>query len=125
MEWVADFLTAIRPLKEHWARTYKMIRQQEIENGTLTYRELARDFREEVASTPSKQLVAKGAFGPSFADQDDQRAGVDALKQGDVEMQAGGKGRPGKAKKEVHWRITVRVPRLQPIPFSEGLLLRL
>lgn len=128
VEWVADFLNVVRPFREQWAVTYKMFKRQDIEDGTLTYRELANDFREEVRSSRLKQgstpTIAKGAFGPSFADQDDQRAAVDALKQGDVETQAGGKGsKAGKAKKEVYWWITVGMPRLWTILCLEGLLL--
>jgi len=106
VEWVTDFLNVMRPYMEQWVVTYKLIKKRDIEDGTLSYRELANDFREEVRSARQKQgsypTIAKGAFGPSFADQDDQRAAVDALEQGDAETQAGGKGgfgKTGKAKR--------------------------
>ena len=48
------------------------MKRKKIDLGTLSYRTLANDFREEVRSTPSnakeiRRTIAKGAFGPSFA----------------------------------------------------------
>lgn len=104
-EWFEDFITAVRPIMEHWAASYRLVKAKEVEEGSLTYRTLANDFREEVrlqtkASKPSR--VAKGSFGPSFAGQEDQRASVDVPQAGDGDggQQAGSKrGRkPGKRK---------------------------
>jgi hypothetical protein len=70
--WTADFFTVMKPFYAQWVITYKMTRRHEIESGTLTFRELANDFRDEVKTAPTQQgRIAKGAFGPSFADQDD------------------------------------------------------
>ena len=51
-----------------------MLHGKEIENGTLTFRTLANDLRKELlkSSIPKAgRVVAKGAFGPSFAESDD------------------------------------------------------
>jgi len=59
---------------KEWIVAYEMIYRKEIENGTLTIRELANELRMELAKLqPLKagRVVAKGAFGPSFADSDD------------------------------------------------------
>lgn len=48
------------------------MKRKKTDLGTLSYRTLANDFREEVRSTPSnakeiRRTIAKGVFGPSFA----------------------------------------------------------
>ena len=66
-----------------------MLHKQDIEAGSLTFRELANNFSYEVRLThgnSSRRTIAKGAFGPSFASQDYQLAAEDALDQGDEEM---------------------------------------
>jgi hypothetical protein len=53
-----------------------MLHAKEIENRTLTFRKLANDLRKELlkSSTPKAgRVVAKGAFGPSFADLNDTK----------------------------------------------------
>jgi hypothetical protein len=52
---------------------YKLLHATEIDNETLTFRKLANDLRRELtkSQTPKPgpgRVVAKGAFGPSFAD---------------------------------------------------------
>jgi hypothetical protein len=60
---------------KEWAVLYEMLNRKEIENGTLTFRTLANELRKELlmstTQTPKGRVVAKGAFGPSFADSDD------------------------------------------------------
>jgi len=56
----------------NWVTTYKMVQRPSIKQLTLTYREVAHDFRKEVkrqtrARIPAGNRVAKGSFGPSFA----------------------------------------------------------
>ena len=51
-----------------------MLYGKEIENGTLTFRKLANDLRKELlkSSMPKAgRVIAKGAFGPSFAKSED------------------------------------------------------
>jgi hypothetical protein len=72
--WFEDLSNAIRGFMKEWIVAYEMIHKREIENGTLTFRELANDLRTELTKLqPLKvgRVVAKGAFGPSFADLDD------------------------------------------------------
>jgi hypothetical protein len=52
----------------------ELLHATEIDNGTLTFRKLANDLRRELtkSQTPKPgRVVAKGAFGPSFADSDE------------------------------------------------------
>jgi hypothetical protein len=74
-----------------------MLHATEIENGTLTFRKLANDLRKELlkSSTPKGgKAVAKGAFGPSFAESED----TDQSKtQEDKQEKTKGKGK-GKRK---------------------------
>jgi hypothetical protein len=56
-----------------------MLHATDIENKTLTFRKLANDLRKELlkgytTQTPKAgRVVAKGAFGPSFADSDNTK----------------------------------------------------
>jgi hypothetical protein len=72
--WFKDFSLAIRGFMKEWIVSYKMIHAKEIKEGTLTFRKLANDLRKELlkSTTPrASRTIAKGAFGPSFADLDD------------------------------------------------------
>jgi hypothetical protein len=75
--WFEDFSLAIRGFMKEWIVSYEMLHAKEIEDGTLTFRKLANDLRKELlkgytTQTPKAgRVVAKGAFGPSFADLDD------------------------------------------------------
>ena len=74
--WFEDFSLAIRGFMKEWIVSYEMLHATEIENGTLTFRKLANDLRKELlkgsTQTPrAGRVVAKGAFGPSFAELDD------------------------------------------------------
>ena len=80
---------------DHWVTSYKMIKKKEIEAGSLSFRTLANDFREEVRSALGngvRRTIAKGAFGPSFAGEEHQHAAGHALNQGDGETQVEGRG---------------------------------
>jgi hypothetical protein len=55
-----------------WTKAYRLTKSEEVEKGTLSYRTLANDFRKAVQASrtdakPSR--VAKGSFGPTFAQQ--------------------------------------------------------
>jgi hypothetical protein len=73
--WFEDFSLAIRGFMKEWIVSYEILHATEIENGTLTFQKLANDLRKELlkgTQTPKAgRVVAKGAFGPSFADSDD------------------------------------------------------
>ena len=75
IEWFDDFMMAVRPVMPNWAESYRIMKKSEVRNKSLTYRTLANDFREAArlltnAFTCSPTKVAKGSFGPVFADQD-------------------------------------------------------
>src|SRR5271170_5162363 len=56
-----------------------MLHAKEIEDGTLTFQKLANDLRKELLkgyttqTSKAGRVVAKGAFGPSFADLDNTK----------------------------------------------------
>ena len=57
---------------DHWVTAYKLVKEEKATQLTLTYREVANDFREEVrqstkARIPGSHRIAKGSFSPSFA----------------------------------------------------------
>jgi len=61
---------------KEWIVAYKMLYTTEIEDGTLTFRKLANDLRKELLKSSMPKVgraIAKGAFGPSFADSDDTK----------------------------------------------------
>jgi hypothetical protein len=63
---------------KEWIVLYKMLYTIEIENGTLTFQKLANDLRKELlkdsTQTPKAgRVIAKGAFGPSFANLGDTK----------------------------------------------------
>ena len=98
--WITDFLLAVRPIAEHWTTSYRITQKKQIEKGLITFREIANDFREEIGSMRFGQkgrvpTIAKGAFGPSFAGQDnpDQDATGDAQRNS-VEVASGRRARP-------------------------------
>jgi hypothetical protein len=53
----------VKPIYGPWVTSYKLFKVTQL---TLSYREVASDFREEVRQA-RKVTVARGAFGPSFA----------------------------------------------------------
>ena len=82
--------------------SYRIIQKWQIEKGLITFREIANDFCEEIGSMHFGQKrrvpnIAKGAFGPSFAGQDnpDQDATGDA-QHNSVEVAARRRRRPSK-----------------------------
>jgi hypothetical protein len=81
--WIYDFFKAVKPVANHWVTMYRFTQKKQIELNTLTYRDVANDFREMMSSEQplrGNTHVKKGAFGPSFAEQDtpDQGTGGDA-----------------------------------------------
>ena len=74
---------------------YKMLHAANIENGTLTFQKLANDLRKELLKGYTTQMpnagrvVAKGAFGPSFADLDN----TEQPKEDEQETKGRGKGK--------------------------------
>ena len=94
--WFEDFSLAIRGFMKEWIMSYEMLHATDIEDGTLTFRKLANDLRKELLKGYTTQMpkagrvMAKGAFGPSFADLDDTKQ----LKEDEQEKTKGkGKGK--------------------------------
>ena len=61
---------------KEWIVLYELLHATEIDNGTLTFRKLVNDLRRELTKSQTPrlgQVVAKGAFGPSFADLDETK----------------------------------------------------
>jgi hypothetical protein len=71
--WTKDFFKAIQPIAESWVVPIRVTYKVQIERGELTFRDLANDFREYMGMRFSQgrvPIVAKGAFGPTYAGQD-------------------------------------------------------
>lgn len=64
--WLSDFLDAVKPIYGSWVTSYKFFKATQL---TLSYREVANDFREEVRQARKAKLT-RGAFGPSFASKE-------------------------------------------------------
>jgi hypothetical protein len=88
--WTKDFFKAIQPVAESWVIPMRVTYKAQIERGELTFRDLANDFREYMATSgPNQRIipkVAKGAFGPTYAGQDtpDQGTFEDAQRSAEV-----------------------------------------
>jgi hypothetical protein len=104
--WVTDFLVSVRPIADTWATSYTISKREQIEKGLITSLDLAHDFRQEMRSrsglkgrTPN---IAKGAFGPSYAGQDNP----DQDASGDAQNSAEGGGRRRGKKSAKHARAS-------------------
>jgi hypothetical protein len=94
--WFEDFLHAIDPVMDYWATLYRLIKQSEVDSGSLTYRTLANDFRNELRlrkSTSSSGKIAKGSFGVSFGPNADCAEGDAPTYQGAEGSSSTDKGR--------------------------------
>ena len=62
---------------ESWILAYSITKSQEIDDDTLSYRQVANDFRKAVRSKRAgkRSPFAKGSFGPTFGGQEDEAAG--------------------------------------------------
>jgi hypothetical protein len=106
--WTSDFFVAITPIAENWVTSYQITQQDKIDEGLLTFRKVAHDFREKMGNIRISQgygpRVAKGAFGPTYAGQDtpDQGTTEDAQKSSTEgalsDRRRRGKGSLGKRK---------------------------
>lgn len=67
--WTSDFFDAVKTVVPMWTVSFRGIERKAIENGTLTYRETGRHFRQEILAhlDPKKGRPSKGAFGSTFA----------------------------------------------------------
>jgi hypothetical protein len=69
--WFDDFILAIQGVMPTWITAYRMTKSEDIKNGTLSYRIVGNDFRDQLRAVgksiekPAK--IAKGSFGPTFA----------------------------------------------------------
>jgi hypothetical protein len=65
--WFSDFLLAIRGVMPIWATSYKQAQKHASADGSLEYRDIGQDFRQELEShDPQKGKVAKGAFTTTY-----------------------------------------------------------
>ena len=65
--WFDDFTIAVQQVLPNWATLYIMVKGDEVDRGTLTYRTLANDFRKEIRSRAKGGKGFKpGAFGPIY-----------------------------------------------------------
>jgi len=81
--WLFDFMDAVKPILGHWVTSYKLLKASQL---TLSYQEVANDFREEVRQArKAKTASVRGAFGPSFADAHQEDALDDDVEPGSDE----------------------------------------
>ena len=78
--WFQDFLGAIRGILPMWAAAYGISKDSQVDNDTLDHRKVANDLRREAGQyteTRKTSRIAKGSFGPTFADSsEDETSGV-------------------------------------------------
>jgi hypothetical protein len=69
--WFDDFTLAVQDIMSTWITAYRMNKKEAIRNGSLSYRTVGNDFRDQLRvqgksiNKPAK--IAKGSFGPTFA----------------------------------------------------------
>lgn len=68
--WVPDLLQAVKWLLPVWAATYKQVNKGRIADGSLTFREIGNDLRQEFAVLDSHKARAKGAFATTYDGKD-------------------------------------------------------
>ena len=97
-------MDAVNSVLPNWVPGYRLVKMTDVNENSLSYRTIANDFRQAVrqylgsTGTPSK--VAKGSFGPAYADQNaTENAGMDASTEGDIEVREKGKKRDSAANK--------------------------
>jgi hypothetical protein len=100
-DWLPD-LGSIEGILPIWAESYEINKNEEIEADSLTFRTVANDLRKVAEKGRRKGLkLAKGSFGPTFADEADQYAADEAILGAEASPESGAKNRrqrkkPGK-----------------------------
>jgi hypothetical protein len=100
-DWLPD-LGSIEGILPIWAESYEINKNEEIEADSLTFRTVANDLRKVAEKGRRKGLkLAKGSFGPTFADEADQYAADEAISGAEPSPESGAKNRrqrkkPGK-----------------------------
>ena len=61
--WVSDFLNTVKPILSHWVTSYKLLKATQL---TLSYQEVAGDFREEVRQAPKAKRQLLVAHPPKL-----------------------------------------------------------
>jgi len=104
-EWFDDFMDAVVSVLPNWVPGYRLVKMTDVNENRLSYRTIANDFRQAVrqylgsTGTPSK--IAKGSFGPAYADQiANENAGMDASTKGDIKVREKGKKRDSTNKRK-------------------------
>ena len=73
--WVNDFLETVERFFPSWTKSFKIFKEEEVRQNTLSYRTLSHKFREELQSYPpaGRQTAAKGRIAAkgSFAVYED------------------------------------------------------
>ncbi|EAQ91982.1 hypothetical protein CHGG_00217 [Chaetomium globosum CBS 148.51] len=96
LSWSRDFFRSIKNVPEAvaWGISYRQTKGQDFQEGKLTYRDFAVDFRNEmglVAPTTMHKKIGRGAFGPTYADQEANDQNAEGASRG-----RGGRTRSGK-----------------------------
>lgn len=98
--WFHDFLDAVRPIIPNWALTYRLNKGDKAEEGTLSYRTLANDFRKEIPSgAKGGKSYAKGSFGVTYGTDQPEKKEDEAEETGDASSSHAQKSRKASNKR--------------------------
>ena len=92
--WFQDFLKAVRGTKPIWAAAYGISKDPQVEDNILDYRKVANDLRRDAGQymETSKPKVAKGSFGPTFAEssEDECNGSKKSIRKRNINHATGG-----------------------------------
>lgn len=75
-EWLDDLVQAVRRIMPNWGSTFRGDHRQELDDNDLSYHQVAASLREEARDLrilkKTTGRVMKGAFGPTFGDDQGQ-----------------------------------------------------
>jgi hypothetical protein len=82
--WFQDLAIAIQQILPTWTVSYRISKHSEICNGTLSYRTVANDLRQEVnLMRPAlSSRAAKGSFGATYGDAHDSEGDTESSTRG-------------------------------------------
>ena len=81
--WLRNFMAAVCPVKENWVTTYQAMYKPAVLDGSLDYRTVANDFRDELLSDQNdrKGRAHKGASPATHQKQNATKRGRDDAMQ--------------------------------------------
>ena len=68
-------MNALAGILPNWSESYAIHKGDEVEDETITFRTVANDLRKVVDRKQKGTQIAKGSFGPTFAEAEHTEAG--------------------------------------------------